>query len=126
MNIVLSEFLSKRAPSICSRIDCVVDGHLPIVVVQPRVDILTALLQDFLAQNDGGRRCIGKEVVIRDRSIGTNSCSTIVTEMKDARLDTKPSQIPSHRDTNMSVDLLAWNCTGLKERTFSHVRAVRP
>ena len=105
LNVVLCELFGQGASSICGRVYCVVDRHLSVIVVQPRVNVLAAFLQDLLAQNDRCRRCVWKEVIVRNRAIRTNSCSTVVSKVKDARFHTEPTQISYHRDTNMTEDL---------------------
>lgn len=101
LNIMFRKLLSKRTSSVGSRVDSVINGHLSIVMVQPAVDVFTAFLQDLLAQDNRSWRRIWEEIVVRDLSFRTDSCPAIVTKMKDASFDTKPSKIPRHGDADV-------------------------
>lgn len=89
LNIVLSKLLCKSSPGCCRRVHRVVYGDLAIFMVQPRIDVLAAALQNLLPQHNGCRRSVGEEVVFghgasRDRR------AAVVAQMKDACFDAQP------------------------------------
>lgn len=60
------------------RVDCVVYGDLTVFMVEPRVNVLAAPLEDLLPQNDGSRGGVGEEVVLWDGTFGANSGTTVI------------------------------------------------
>ena len=89
LDIVLGKFFSKSSPARRRGVDGVVDGDLAVCVVQPRVNILAAALEDLLPQHYRCRRGIGEEVVLRHLASG-DCCPAVVAEVKDASLDAQP------------------------------------
>jgi hypothetical protein len=73
-----------------SRIDGIVYCHLAVLVVQPGINVLSALLEDLLAEHDGRWRRVGVEVVLGYMTPG-NSGPAIVAEMEYTCLDAKPA-----------------------------------
>ena len=90
LDIVLGKLLSKRTTATGGRVDRVVDGDLAVFMIQPSVDVLTALLENLLAEDDGRRGGVGEEVVFRNHTTGADGGSAVVTKMKDASLDAEP------------------------------------
>ncbi len=84
------EFLGQRASSAGRGVHRVVNGHLSVLVVQPGVNVLATLLQDFLPQNDRRGRRIREEVVFGNRAVVSDRGSAVVTEVEYARLDSEP------------------------------------
>jgi hypothetical protein len=103
LDIVLREFLSQRASAAYRWVDGVVNCNLTVLMVQPRVDVLAALLEDLLPQNYRGGSGIGKKVVLGDRATGSNGSSSVVTEVEYPGLDAKPLQVSCNGDTDMAV-----------------------
>lgn len=52
LHVVFGELFGKRAAASSGRIHSVIDRNLAILVVKPSIDVLTTLLQDFLAEHD--------------------------------------------------------------------------
>ena len=90
---MLRELLLKRSTSCSEWINRVVDCDLAIFVIQPCIDVFTTLLQDLLAKQNGGRRCVNEEVIFRDIDIWVHGGPTIVTEMENPSLNTKPREL---------------------------------
>jgi hypothetical protein len=90
---MLRELPLKGSTSSGERINCVVDCNLAILVVQPRVNILTTLLQDLLAKQNGGSGSINKEVILGNVDVRTHRSATIIAEMENSGLDTKPEEL---------------------------------
>jgi len=91
LNVMLGELLCERPTRTGRGIDCIVDGHLAILVVQPGVDILPALLQDLLPEYDGRGGGIREEVVFGYLTSFADRCATVVSKMEDTGLDTQPA-----------------------------------
>lgn len=90
---MLRELLLKRSTSCSEWINRVVDCDLAVFVIQPCIDVFTTLLQDLLAKQNGGRRCVNEEVIFRDIDIWVHGGPTIVTEMENPSLNTKPREL---------------------------------
>ena|SRR6478735_787245 len=87
LDIMLRKLLGQRSSSVGGRVNSIVNGNLSIFMVEPGVNIFSALLQDLLAQNDRGRRGIGEEVVVRNGSIRADGGSPVIAEMEYTSLD---------------------------------------
>jgi hypothetical protein len=113
LDVMFRKLLSKRTTTTCCRVDCVIYGHLSVLMIEPAVYVLATLFQDLLAQDDGGGRSIREEVVLGNRAMRSNGRSAIVTEMKDARLDPEPLQIASqgHTDVAAAISLTLLLCS---------------
>lgn len=59
-------------------------------MVEPRVDVLAAFLEDLLSEDDGRRRCIRKEVVLGDVAVIANRSPPVVTQVEYTGLDSEP------------------------------------
>jgi len=92
LDIVLGKLLGQGASTSRGGIDCVIDGDLAVLMVEPAVDVLATPLQDLLAKHDRSRRRVGKEVVFRDIA-SRDSGTTVVSQMEDARLDAQPDRV---------------------------------
>lgn len=90
---MLGQFLCQGAATACSRVYCVVNGDLAVFVVEPAVDVLATLFQNFLTKNDRFRRGVWKKVILWNSAFRANGGSSVVSEVEDARLDTKPPEI---------------------------------
>ena len=88
---MLGELLCERPTRTGGRIDCIVDGHLTILVVQPGVDILPALLQDLLPEYDGRWGGIREEVIFGYLAAFANRCATVVSKVEDTSLHSQPA-----------------------------------
>ncbi len=88
LDVMLGQFLCQGAATACCRVDSVVDGDLAVLVVEPAVNVLATLFQDLLTKDDRFRRGVWEEVVFRNGAFWTNSGSSIVAQVEDARLDT--------------------------------------
>jgi hypothetical protein len=99
LNIMLCELLSQRSTAGGEWVDRVVDCDLAILMVQPRVDILPALLQNLLTKYNGGSGSVDEEVVFRYINVWAHGGATIVTEVKDPSLDTKPGKVSNAQHT---------------------------
>ena len=84
------EFLGKISPATDGWIHGVVDGNLAVLMVKPRINVLSTFFEDFLPENHGWRRCVWEEIILRDVAMIANGRSSVVTEMEDAGLDTEP------------------------------------
>ena len=93
LNIMLGELLVKRPTSSSERINGIVDRNLAILMVQPSIDILAALLEYLLAKQNGRGGRVDKEVVLGDVDVWAHCSATIVTEMENPGLDTKPEKL---------------------------------
>lgn len=87
LDIVLCELLGQGAAAAGCLVNSIVYGYLSVFVVQPRVYVLPALLQDFLAEHDRSRRCVWEKIVQRHLAAWTYRSTTVITEVKDAGLD---------------------------------------
>lgn len=103
LNIVLGQFLGEGAAPARRRVDRVVDGDLAVFVIQPCVNVLAALFQYLLPENDGRGRGIGEEVVVGDGALGANGGAAVVAEVEDASLDAEPLQVPCERDADVAA-----------------------
>ena len=52
LDVMFGKLLGQRSARISSGIHGIINGHLPVLVVQPGVDVLPALLQDLLSEYD--------------------------------------------------------------------------
>ena len=66
LDIVLSELLGQSEAAISRGVDGIVNRDLAILVVQPGIDVLPALLEDLLAEHEGSRGRVWIEVVLRN------------------------------------------------------------
>jgi hypothetical protein len=96
LHIVLCEFLCKGSSSTSQRIDSIVDRDLAVLMIQPGVNIFSALLQDLLAKHDGRGRSIDEEVIIRYIHAFSHRGATIVSEMEDPSLNTQPRNVSAN------------------------------
>lgn len=64
--IVLRELLGESEAAISRGVDGIVNRDLAVLVVQPGIDVLPALLEDLLAEHEGSRGRIWIEVVLRN------------------------------------------------------------
>jgi len=86
---VISEFFSQSATASSSWVDGIINGDLTILMIQPGVDVLSALLEDLLAEHLRSRGRIGIEVIFRNLTTGHRS-TAVVTEVEDSRLHAQP------------------------------------
>jgi hypothetical protein len=93
LDIMLGELLSQRTAAAGGLVDGVVDGDLSVLVIQPGVDVLATLLENLLAEDDGGGGCVGEEVVLGDDTAGADCGAAVVAKVEDAGLDTKPGEL---------------------------------
>lgn len=89
---MLSEFLSQGTATSRGGVDSIVDRNLSILMVQPGVDVLTALLKDLLTKNDRLRRGVREEVILGNDTALSNGGTTVITEVEDAGLDSQPEK----------------------------------
>lgn len=87
---MLSEFLSQGSATSRGGVDSIVDRDLSILMVQPSVDVLTALLKDLLTKNNRLRRGVREEVILGNDTALSNGGTTVITEVEDAGLDSQP------------------------------------
>jgi hypothetical protein len=92
LDIMLGELLSQRTTAAGGLVDGIVDGDLAVLVIQPGVDVLATLLENLLAEDDGGGGCVGEEVVLGDDTARADCGAAVVAEMEDAGLDTEPGE----------------------------------
>ena len=88
LNIVLCKLLSERPATAGCGINSVVYGDLAVLMVQPSVNILTALLEYLLPQHDRRGRGVWVEVVLGHLASLADSSTTIVSKVKYASLNT--------------------------------------
>jgi len=79
LNIVLGKLLRQGSPTACKRIDGIVDSDLAILMIEPGINIFTALLQDLLTKHDRRSGSIDEEVVVWHIHIKAQGSATIVT-----------------------------------------------
>ncbi len=84
---MLGQFLCQRAATACSRVHGVVNGDLAVLMVEPAVNVLATLFQDFLTKNNRFRRGVWEKIIFRNGAFRTNGGSSIVSKVEDARLD---------------------------------------
>jgi hypothetical protein len=113
--IVLLEFLGKRSASTSEGINRVVDGNLAILMVQPGVDVFSALLENLLTKHDRGRGSINEEVVLWHVHFRAHGCSAVVTKMEDPSLDTQPAGIS--RIFRRFWRIVSYHCRYLERET---------
>jgi len=101
LNVVLHELLGQRLTTYCDWVHSIVDSNLAVFVLEKVEDVLSTFLEDLLAKQYRGWRGIDKKVVMRDLSAWSYSSTAVVSEMKDASLDTKPAKITGQSDGDM-------------------------
>jgi len=85
------KLLGERPPSSGSWVHGIIDGDLAVFVVEPGVNVFTALFQDLLAEDDRCRRRIWEEIVFGHGAVITHSCPPVIAEVEYAGLNTEPS-----------------------------------
>ena len=90
LNIMLGKLPGQGDTAARSRVDGIVDGDLAVLVVQPGIDVLPALLEDLLTEHDRRRRCIWVEIILRHMA-SLSSGSAVVAQVEDPGLDAKPA-----------------------------------
>lgn len=90
LNIMFRKFLGQGDTAARSRIDGVVDGNLAVLVVQPGINVLSALLEDLLAEHNRSRRGIWVKIILWDMAT-LSSGPAVVTQVEDPGLDAKPA-----------------------------------
>jgi hypothetical protein len=90
---MLCKLLSQRSPPTGKWIDSIVDCDLAILMIEPCVDIFSALLQNLLTEHHRGCRSIDEKIVLWNIIAFTHGSTTIVAEMEDSGLDTQPVDI---------------------------------
>lgn len=98
---MLREFLGEGSAASSSGVHSIVYGDLTILVVEPGIYVLAALFEDLLAQHDGRRRGVWKEIILWHVAARTNGGTTIISKVEDTSLDSEPGKVPCHRDTDM-------------------------
>ncbi len=98
---MLGELLGQGPTGGSGRINSIVDGNLSVLVVQPGIDVFSALLQNLLPEHDGSRRRIGIEIVLRNGATLSNRGTAIVAQVKDAGFDPKPID---HQERTLGQD----------------------
>lgn len=89
---MLGEFFCEGSPPDGYGVDGIVNGNLAVFMVQPRVDIFAAALEDLLTQHDRSWRRIWEKVIFRNLSPG-DGCPAVIAEVEDACLDAQPGTV---------------------------------
>ena len=94
LGIVLGKFLGQAPPAGGQRVDCIIDGHLTLFVIEEEVDVVAAFLENLLPHEYRGRAGINMKIVLGHILAGANVRSPVIPQMEDLRLHAQPPQIP--------------------------------
>ena len=113
---MLGKLSVKRVASLGQWVDGVINSDLTILVVEPLIDVLAALLQDFLSEQYRLGRGVSEEVILRNVSVFHGSTS-IISQVENSSLDAQPADIS--KDNAVAWDCLPFKISGQRNRDMT-------